>query len=236
MNGLAKMVAVLMLGSAVALAAETPVIEAVHAAKDVTFETDPASPFWNEAHPIYMDKDRYSKSIPGYRSEVRTRWTKDNLYFLFTCPYEQLYLKPEPNTQQETNELWNWDVAEVFLGSDFRDIKRYKEFEVSPQGEGIDLDVDRHKLHHEDGWTWNSGVEVAVRTDAASHRWYAAMRIPYSAVDTRAAAPGNILRINLFRSQGPPAHRRQVTWQPPMSNTFHVPERFGVLKLVRGRQ
>jgi hypothetical protein len=49
MNGLAKMVAVLMLGSAVALAAETPVIEAVQAAKDVTLETDPASPFWNEA-------------------------------------------------------------------------------------------------------------------------------------------------------------------------------------------
>jgi hypothetical protein len=36
MNGLAKMVAVLMLGSAVALAAETPVIEAVQAARDVT--------------------------------------------------------------------------------------------------------------------------------------------------------------------------------------------------------
>jgi hypothetical protein len=124
------------------------------------------------------------------------------LYFLFTCPYEKLYLRPEPNTQQERNELWNWDVAEVFLGSDFRDIKRYKEFEVSPQGEWIDLDVDLHKRHHEDSWTWNSGVEVAVRTDAPSHRWYAAMRIPYSAVDTRAAALGNILRINLFRTQG----------------------------------
>jgi hypothetical protein len=27
-----------------------------------------------------------------------------------------------------------------------------------------------------------------------------------------------------------------VTWRPPMSNAFHVPERFGLLTLVRGRQ
>ena len=56
----------------------------------------------------------------GYRTEVRTRWTKNNLYFLFVCPYEELHLKPAPNTQKETNELWNWDVAEVFVGSDFK--------------------------------------------------------------------------------------------------------------------
>jgi len=41
----------------------------------------------------------------------------------------QRTIKPEtePNPLQETNELWNWDVAEVFIGSDFTDIK-HKEF------------------------------------------------------------------------------------------------------------
>jgi DUF1365 family protein len=154
------------------------------------------------------------------------------LYLLFACPYEGLYLKPDPNTKQETNELWNWDVAEVFLGSDFHDIKRYREFEVSPQGEWIDLDIDLHNPHHEDGWTWNSRFEVTARIDGSSKIWYGAMRIPFSAIDTRAPAPGNTLRVNLFRSQGPPSSRREITWQPPMRNTFHVPERFGLLKLV----
>ena len=42
----------------------------------------------------------------------------------------------------ETNELWNWDVAEVFIGSDFKNIRRYKEFEVSPQAEWVDLDIN----------------------------------------------------------------------------------------------
>ena len=49
----------------------------------------------------------------------------------------------------------------------------------------------------------------------------------------RPAAAGNILRINLFRSQGPSSARHQIAWQAPMSETFHVPERFGLLKLVK---
>jgi hypothetical protein len=45
-----------------------------------------------------------------------------------------LYLKPNPVVARETNELWKWDVAEVFVGSDFQNIRRYKEFEVSAAG------------------------------------------------------------------------------------------------------
>ena len=159
--------------------------------------------------------------------------TKNNLFFLFTCPYETLHLKPDPSTQNETNELWKWDVAEVFLGSDFADIQRYKEFEVSPQGEWVDLDINLHSPHHEDGWTWNSGFEVLARVDQRKHIWYAAMRIPYSAVDNRLAGPGNTLRLNLFRSGGEAGHAYEVTWQPPLAKTFHTPERFGLLKLVK---
>jgi hypothetical protein len=41
------------------------------------------------------------------------------------------------------------------------------------------------------------------------------------------------LRINLFQSQASRTHKREVAWQPTMSGTFHVPERFGLLELVR---
>jgi hypothetical protein len=232
MNGLVKLGVLFLFGCSVAAAANHHVIEAVRAEEDVPLTTDPASAFWRGAQPVYMEKDGRGKPVPGYRSEVRVRWTRNNLYLLFVCPYEDLYLKSFPNTEQETNELWNWDVAEVFLGSNFHDIKRYREFEVSPQGEWIDLDVDLHNPHHEDGWTWNSSFEVTARIDRSAQIWYGAMRIPFPAIDTRTPAPGNTLRVNLFRSQGPPSSRREVTWQPPMSNTFHVPERFGQLKLV----
>jgi hypothetical protein len=183
-----------------------------------------------------MERDIRGNSVPKYRSEVRTRWTKQNLYFLFICPYQQLNLKPNPHTSEETNQLWNWDVAEVFVGSNFKDIRRYKEFEVSPQGEWIDLDIDLNKPHHEDGWTWNSGFRVSARIDGTAHIWYAAMRIPYSAIDSRPAAAGNVLRVNLFRGQGPSAGHQEITWQAPMADTFHVPEKFGSLELVKKAQ
>jgi len=233
MNGLAKVLLVVIFGVAAALAADNRVAEAVEASADVSLKTDPASPFWSAAHPAYLGKDIHGKSVSNFRTEVRTRWTKGNLYFLFICPYDELNLKPPPNTAQETYELWNWDVAEVFVSSNFEDIKRYQEFEVSPQGEWIDLDVDLHKPHHEVGWTWNSGFEMSARIDPTTHHWYAAMRIPLSAIDKRPPAAGNTFRMNLFLSEGPTSNHHEVTWQPPLSNTFHVPERFGLLKLVQ---
>ena len=213
--------------------ASDPIILSTWAESDPGLVTDPASSFWQASEAAYMETDTYGKPQAKYRTEIRTRWTKQNLYILYVCPYEELNLKPNPNTSAETNELWNWDVAEAFIGTDFKNIRRYKEFELSPQGEWVDLDIDLDQPHHEDGWTWNSGFEVSARIDKAAHVWYGAMRIPYAAIDTRPAAPGNTLRINLFRCQGPSATRLYLAWRASMSDSFHVPERFGILKLVK---
>lgn len=74
-----------------------------------------------------------------------------------------------------TNELWNWNVAEVFIGSDFKNIRRYKEFEISPQGEWVDLEINLDTPHHEDGWVWNSGFTVSARIDPAAKVRYGFM-------------------------------------------------------------
>lgn len=119
------------------------------------------------------------------------------------------------------------------IGADFTDIRPDKEFEISPQGEWVDLKSDLSKQHHEDGWTWNFGFQVSARIDEAALVWYGAMMIPYSAIDNRQAAQGNTLRINLFRSQGSASAQHEVAWRSPMSDSFHVPERFGFLRLVK---
>src|SRR6266849_6637516 len=134
MNGWLKLLIFTLGSCAVAVAADN-LVESTQASKDAVLETNPASAFWRAARHVYMDKDTRGNVVQGYRTEVRTRWTTNNFYLLFICPYEELYLKDAPNTVTETNQLWNWDVAEVFIGSDFQDIKRYKEFELSPQGE-----------------------------------------------------------------------------------------------------
>lgn len=208
-------------------------IQSRRADSDPHLDTNPTSSFWGGSEPIYMELNALGKIEPKYRTEIRTRWTKDNLYFLFICPYEELNLKPNPITSAETNELWNWDVAEAFIGADFKNIKRYKEFEISPQGEWVDLDIDLDRQHDDSGWKWNSNFEVSSRIDRAAHVWYGAMRIPYAAIDSRPAATANTLRINLFRCQGPNSARHYIAWQAPMRESFHTPERFGTLKLVQ---
>lgn len=218
-----------------AQAVEGDAFKSVYAAREVALNTNPESNFWLGASPVYAEVDINGKTLPKYRTEVRSRWTKESLYLLYACPYEELHLKPSPNTARETNELWNWDVAELFIGSNFNNIRRYKEFEVSPQGEWVDLDVDLALPHHEVGWTWNSGFQVAARIDPNAKIWYAVMRIPFAALDPRVPAAGNVFRANLFRSQGPPDRQHAVAWRAPMSKTFHVPERFGRLELVNDR-
>lgn len=232
MNAFPKILLLLFTCSSLAFSGDL-IIQSKWAESDPRLDTNPTSSFWQGSRQIYMDADARGKPDPKYRTEIRTRWSRQNVYFLFVCPYEELNLKPNPNISAETNELWNWDVAEVFIGADFNDIRHYKEFEISPQGEWVDLDIDLDTPRKEGGWRWNSGFAVSARIDRAAHIWYGAMRIPYSAIDTRPAADGNTLRINLFRSQGPASARHQIAWQAPLSDSFHVPERFGLLKLVK---
>ncbi|HEX7359854.1 MAG TPA: carbohydrate-binding family 9-like protein [Bryobacteraceae bacterium] len=233
-----KVSAIVVVGIAImgcANRTEAATFKSTHAAQDVRLEVNPQSAFWRDAQPVYFDTDNFGHPVPWLRTEVRSRWTKNNLYLLFECPYRQLYLKPSPHNKTETDGLWNWDVAEIFIGSNFQDIRRYKEFEISPQGEWVDLDINLDNPHRKHGWKWNSGFQVAARIDRKSKVWYGAMRIPFRAIEPNPPHSGTILRANLFRCQGPPPDRKLLAWQAPMSNTFHAPERFGQLELVNRR-
>jgi hypothetical protein len=232
MHGFARVCLALALLAAVAFAADDKAMESMKADNDVALTTNRISSFWQGGRAVYAESDTYGKPLPGYRTEIRSRWTQSNLYLLFICPYDTLYLKPAPDRSAETFQLWDWDVAEVFIGSDFHNIRRYKEFEVSPQSEWIDLDIDLTTPHHEEGWKWNSGFQISTRIDHAAKIWYAAMRIPFAAIAQRSPADGTTFRINLYRAQGPPSQRKYIAWQPTMSDSFHVPDRFGILRLV----
>ena len=202
------------------------------AARDAPLEWNPAASFWRNIAATVITTDNFGNPRPVYRTEVRSRWTAQNLYFHFTCRYEELYLHSDPSRVTETNKLWDWDVAELFIGSDAKNIRHYHEFEMSPQGEWLDLDIDRSRPEA-NGWTWNSEFEVTASIDKKNKIWYGAMRIPYRSIDSRAAAVGNLLRVNFYREQGPPARRVEIAWRPTMQRSFHVPERFGTLKLTQ---
>jgi hypothetical protein len=172
--------------------------------------------------------------MPGHRTEIRSRWTVNNLYFLFICPYKQLHLKPNPSRNRETNHLWDWDVAEVFIGADYQNAHRYKEFEISPQEEWLDLDIDADHRSPERDSLWNSGLLVKARIDAKHKIWYGEMVLPITAVDDRSPEVGREMRVNFYRAQGPPGPEHvSIAWQPTHSATYHVPEAFGTLRLTK---
>ena len=231
MKDVMRLLMSLLLLTLTSQAQEPGVFHASRLDHDQKLNTDPQSKLWKKAPVVFFERNPKSEVVPGHRTEVRARWTPEALYFLFTCPYESLYLKPSPDPAGETNKLWDWDVAEIFIGADFDQIYRYREFEVSPQNEWIDLDIDSRKLNADEQLKWNSGFTHAVRIDPAKKIWYAAMRIPVKSITDRTVGKGSEFRLNFFRMQGAPPQRYALCWRPSGKETFHVPEAFGKMKL-----
>lgn len=216
------------------VAADSPVFTAQHAKSDFALTANPSKSHWKKAKPVKAGVDPFGKPAgAGDAFEFRTLWTSENLYFLFTCPYESLNLKPNPNAVEETNKLWEWDVTEVFVGSDFGNIHRYQEFQVSPQGEWVDLDIDRKTPLPQGGWLWNSGMKVAARVDKKRKVWYGEMMIPLRSIDKRPPQAGNELRVNIYRLTGAAPARVSTMWTPVQNRSHHTPEAFG--KVVLGQ-
>lgn len=228
-----KLLVLLCLAGVFALLGREPgAIVSQYAAADFGLTANPNAPQWKNVPGVFAENGPHGEPVPGHRTEIRSRWTSQNIYFLFICPYEELNLKPNPSQKTETNHLWDWDVAEVFVGSDFKEITHYKEFEVSPQGEWVDLDIDRVNPLPEGGWLWNSGFVSKARVDAKNKIWYAEMQIPLKSIDSRPPAPGLEMRINFYRCQGREP-RKYISWQPTGEANFHVPKAFGLLKLSK---
>ena len=208
------------------------VIESRRAPADFELTADPNAPQWKGVAGVMADRNYQNEPIPGPPTEFRSRWTAKTLYLLYTCPFDELNLKPDPNPAAETPRLWNWDVGEAFIGADFDHIGRYKELQVSPQSEWVDLDINREDKTGAAGMAWNSGYKVKGRIDRDRHVWYGEMAIPMTAIGVTAPKPGAEVRIGLYRIAGVEPHKKYYAWQPTGQTSFHVPQAFGRLRLV----
>jgi hypothetical protein len=223
----------LMIGALGCLwATDSGVMLSYRVARDFTLSADPESATWKGVSGVVAAQDPFGRQLTGSRTEIRSRWTAGNLYFLFISQFETLYSRPNPVPEKETWGLWEYDVAEVFIGHDLKNVHLYKEFEVSPDGEFIDLDVDRRRNGKEVDWLWNSGFRYKSHVDRNRRIWICEMQIPWKSIDPRKPLPGNELRLNLYRIEGGPTNRRYIVWQQIDNPSFHTPEKFGRLRLV----
>lgn len=194
-------------------------------------DADISSAHWKGVAGVRADAGFYGEPVALGATEIRSRWTNGSLYLLYMCPYKALYMNASPNTAAETDKLWDRDVAEAFIGSDFEHIGRYKEFQVSPLSEFVDLDINRDDPKAALGEAWQSGFQVKARIDERNKVWYGEMRIPFASLGVAKPAAGRELRIGLFRIEGPEPNRIYVAWRKTGARSFHVPSAFGRLVL-----
>ena len=122
--------------------------------------------------------------------------------------------------------------SEPLTGDDWTDIKHYREFEIAPTGDWVDLAIDlTHDKYEAD---WNSGWQRLGRIDEANHTWYAAARVPLKSVSEHPVKAGTKWRANLYRIDGlgEDPQRHFMCWQPTCvvnRDPNHVPENFGTL-------
>ncbi|MBZ5623974.1 MAG: carbohydrate-binding family 9-like protein [Acidobacteriia bacterium] len=194
---------------------------------------DPQSPVWKNAKSALMVKDcSRTLDYPDLKTEIRAFWTDTDLYLLFVCPYRSLNLFQPTQNDQPRRGLWDRDVVEMFLGDDWDNIRHYREFEIAPTADWIDLAIDLD--HRGQNRNWRSGWKTMARIDEQAKIWYAACQIPLKSVSEKEVKPGTRWRANLYRidGDGPDPQRRFMCWQPTCvvnRDPNHVPENFGTL-------
>ena len=181
---------------------------------------------WGAAGSLRFQADWQGRNAdPERETEVRLLWTRETLYLRFQAKYRVItvFADSEPNGRRD--QLWDRDVAEVFLQPNESDRRRYKEFEISPNGMWIDLDIapgEKHDL--------KSGLRRRVTLNEAGKTWIAELALPMKSLVER-FDPAVSWRVNFYRVEGASEPRFYSAWQPtgtPAPN-FHVPEAFGKL-------
>jgi hypothetical protein len=211
------------------LAASSAEVVAIRLDHSIAANSFPDEIAWQVSEPIRFCQDwRAENSDPQRSTEVRLLWTTDELYLRFRCRYRAIHVFPDSASNGRRDKLWDRDVAEVFLQPDRFGEKYYKEFEVSPNGQWLDLDITPQGLRH-----ITSGMRSDVALDEVNRVWTADLAVPMSALTT-GFDPSQSWRANFFRCQGVDPQRFYSAWQPtgtPEPN-FHVPEKFGTLRFV----
>jgi len=179
---------------------------------------------WEKALPVTFCSDWCGEHADPLRAtEVRLLWSHECLYIRYLCNYREIYAYEGGNTRRD--QLWLRDVAELFIHTGSDDLRHYREFEISPNGDWLDLDICQGEKSH-----LLCDLKSRVVVNPGSRTWTAEMAIPINCL-TAAFSPHETWRLNLFRIEGAEPNRFYSAWQPthtPKPN-FHVPERFGAL-------
>jgi alpha-galactosidase len=201
-------------------------VVASHVRQDMLLDARHPAPEWQTAAPVAFCADwQGMHPDPERQTEVRVLWTPKTLYLRFECRYRELFVFEDSDPGGRRDRLWDRDVAEAFLQPDPSRPRYYREFEVSPNGMWIDLDIVPEGLSD-----LKSGLTRSVWLDREGHRWAAELAIPMKAL-TDHFDPAAVWRANFYRVEGSQELRFYSAWRATGTTqpNFHVPSAFGKL-------
>ncbi len=181
---------------------------------------------WELAAPVRFDADWQGRNAdPERETEVRLLWTAETLYLRFRAKYRVITVFSDAGPDGRRDQLWDRDVAEVFLQPNPSQLRCYKEFEVSPNGFWIDLDIAPGQKHD-----LKSGLRRRVMLNEAAKAWVAEMALPMNRLVDR-FDPAAKWKVNFYRVEGATEPRFYSAWRPTLTPApnFHIPEAFGEL-------
>ena len=151
------------------------------------------------------------------------------MFLKFLAYFESITVFEDAEPSGRRDHLWDRDVAEVFLQAPGAAAHCYKEIEVSPNGQWIDLDIAPGKKGD-----LQSGLSRRVQKNEARKTWQAELALPMRSLTTE-FNPAKAWRANFFRVEGAKEPRFYSAWRPTGTAVpnFHVPERFGTLLFDR---
>jgi Carbohydrate family 9 binding domain-like len=192
----------------------------------------PKQSSWEFAAPLRFNADWQGKNAdPARETEVRLLWTSETLFLRFRAKYRDITVFTDADSNGRRDQLWDRDVAEVFLQPDKSQVRRYKEFEVSPNAFWIDLDIGPGQKHD-----LKSGLRRRVVLNEAAKTWIAELALPMNGL-VEHFDPAATWKVNFYRVEGTAEPRFYSAWRPtktPAPN-FHVPEEFGDLVFAKPR-
>jgi hypothetical protein len=166
------------------------------------------------------------------QTQVRVAYSQQAFYVRFDCEDDDIW---GTHTKRD-DPLYDEEVVEVFIASGAETPTRYFEFEVSPYGVLFDCIItnpafqSNSKQLYDVDESWNAeGLEWYAGICLEKQQWWAVLNIPWQDI----GGFHTIWRANFYRIERSRKSGTEFScWSATLSESFHVPARFGRLELA----
>jgi hypothetical protein len=221
--------------------AAIPSLDARRVAGAITVDGRLDEADWRDAAPTNAFVNTMNGSAAQPTASARVLWNDESIFIGFDVNDDFL----QNTLTGRDAHLWGQDCVEVMVDPD-GDAANYFELQVSPTGEVFDTFYDSRRVPQPIGHAdWNAQIETRVAArgtpndDTDDQGYSVEIRIPWSSFQHGSSPAmgtppaGSTWRVNFYvmdtrRGGG----QRAVGWSPPLEGDFHVPARFGRVRMA----